>query len=112
MGNLWGKHKMSGVKSNQILLGDCIKLANELEDNSIKLVVTSPPYADAVSYGKDVENYTGSEYVGWLTELFETLYPKVQENGSFVLNINDKIKNKERQTYVFELICSITKNTK
>lgn len=37
----------------KILLGDCKEVLKTLEDNSVDLIVTSPPYADSrsVTYG-------------------------------------------------------------
>jgi DNA modification methylase len=32
----------------EIKIGDCFELIKELPDNSIDLIVTSPPYADIV----------------------------------------------------------------
>ena len=43
--------------------------------------------------------------------MFKNLYRKVKNNGSFILNINDKIDNGFRSTYVYQLIISITKDT-
>lgn len=43
--------KIGSLELNKTHLGDCMKLAKELPDNSVDLVVTSPPYADTVSYG-------------------------------------------------------------
>ena len=37
-----------------ILEGDCFELIKDLPDNSVDLVITSPPYADIVNYGKDI----------------------------------------------------------
>ena len=33
-----------------IRLGDCFELIKDLPDNSVDLVITSPPYADIVNY--------------------------------------------------------------
>lgn len=35
-----------------IIQGDTFDLIKELEDNSVDLVITSPPYSDIVNYGK------------------------------------------------------------
>lgn len=34
-----------------ILTGDCFEVIKDLPDNSVDLVITSPPYADIVNYG-------------------------------------------------------------
>lgn len=100
------------LKKNSLYTGDCIELSEKLADNSIDLVITSPPYADTVKYGEKVKNYNCSQYSEWICELFRVLYRKVKNSGSFILNINDKIENGYRSTYVYELIISICKETK
>ena len=37
-----------------ILHGDCFDLIKEQPDNSVDLVITSPPYADIINYGKNI----------------------------------------------------------
>ena len=74
-------------------------------------MITSPPYADTISYGEKVKIFKSYSYVAWITKLFDVLYSKVKENGSFVLNINDRVSQKLRQTYVYELVLSIISKT-
>lgn len=66
-------------------LGDSLALLRELPDESIDLVVTSPPYA--LHFKKEYGNVAKGEYVSWLKpfgcEIFRVLKPA----GSFVLNI-------------------------
>ena len=38
----------------EIIVGDCFEEIKKLADNSVDLVLTSPPYADIVSYGKNI----------------------------------------------------------
>ena len=45
---------MRNMKVNETHVGDCMELSKKLPDDYIDLVVTSPPYADTVSYGKDI----------------------------------------------------------
>ena len=36
--------------TQRIILGDCLNVLREMADNSVDLVVTSPPYEDARTY--------------------------------------------------------------
>jgi site-specific DNA-methyltransferase (adenine-specific) len=49
--------------THKIVLGDSLKKLQKLEDNSVDLIVTSPPYADArkSTYG----GVQPSQYVEW-----------------------------------------------
>lgn len=102
---------VTGLELNKTHLGDCMELAKKLADNSIDLVVTSPPYADTVSYGKDVKTLPPEKYVDWFLPFFHEAHRFLKDTGSFILNINDKAVNGERDIYVFELITRIVKET-
>lgn len=96
---------------NKTYLGDCMELSKELPKNSIDLVVTSPPYADTVSYGETVKTFGSKNYIDWFLPLFKEANRFLKDTGSFILNINDRILNGERQIYVFELVVRIVRET-
>jgi len=106
---------LGNLELNKTHLGDCMELAKNLPDNSVDLVVTSPPYANTVSYGEatksGVETFNPEHYVDWFLELFHEASRFLKDTGSFILNINDRSTNGERSTYVFELIHRIVKET-
>lgn len=103
--------KIGGLKLNKTHLGDCMKLAKKLPEDSIDLVVTSPPYADTVSYGESVDTFKPENYVDWFLPLFHEAKRFLKDTGSFILNINDRATNGERSIYVFELVTRIVKET-
>ncbi|HLL73695.1 MAG TPA: site-specific DNA-methyltransferase [Pyrinomonadaceae bacterium] len=87
---------------NTLHHGDCLEVLPKLPDASIDLVVTSPPYADS---RKDV--YGGihpDKYVEWFMPIADELKRVLKPEGSFVLNIKERVVNGERHTYVLELI--------
>ncbi|ULH09883.1 site-specific DNA-methyltransferase [Serratia marcescens] len=87
--------------------GDCLNLLTMMDDASVDLIVTSPPYAD-----QRKGTYGGTEpdrYVEWFTPIAEQLHRVLKPTGSFVLNIKEKAVNGERHTYVIELILMMRK---
>ena len=91
----------------KLILGDCTQKLKKLEDSSIDLIFTSPPYAD-----QRKNTYGGihpDKYVEWFlpmtSELLRVLHPK----GTFVLNIKEKVSDGERHIYVMELIIAMRK---
>ena len=76
-----------------ILHGDTLKVLPTLEENSIDLCITSPPYWGLRSYqagdGELGSEPTMEKYLdnlmGWTKEVFRVLKP----SGSFVLNLGD-----------------------
>lgn len=90
-----------------IILGDCKEELKKLEDNSIDLIFTSPPYADQrkTTYG----GIRPDEYVDWFLPISEQLLRVLKPTGTFVLNIKEKVSNGERHTYVMEMIIAMRK---
>jgi site-specific DNA-methyltransferase (adenine-specific) len=88
----------------KIITGNCFDLIKELPDNSVDLVITSPPYADIVNYGKKVSIMKVDDYCNWLLPLFDEIYRVLKPSGSFIMNINDKCVDGYRSTFIFDLI--------
>ncbi|WP_373480921.1 site-specific DNA-methyltransferase [Geminocystis sp.] len=97
---------MLEVKTD-IFLGDCKDILKQLPDNSINLIITSPPYAD-----QRKNTYGGihpKDYVDWFLPISEELLRVLHPSGTFILNIKEKIVDGERSTYVLELILELKK---
>ncbi|MBI2487376.1 MAG: site-specific DNA-methyltransferase [Deltaproteobacteria bacterium] len=91
----------------KLILGDCTKELKKLEEDSIDLIFTSPPYADQRknTYGGIHPN----KYVEWFLPISEELSRVLKPTGTFVLNIKERVVNGERHTYVMELILGMRK---
>ena len=94
-----------------ILTGDCFELIKTLEDNSVDLVITSPPYADIVNYGKNISIKKPKDYCDWILPLFNEIHRVLKPSGSFILNINDNCSNGLRNPFIYELIYRSQKET-
>jgi len=93
--------------STKILQGDSRDVLKTLPDNSVDLVVTSPPYAD-----RRKNTYGGiapEKYVKWFLPISEELLRTLKPTGTFILNIKEKADNGERNAYVLELILALRK---
>lgn len=90
---------------NQILKGDCRNLLQEIPGGSIDFIVTSPPYADnrKGTYG----GIPIKRYVEWFLPISEQLKRVLKPDGSFILNIKERTVNRERGTYVYDLVMSM-----
>ena len=94
-----------------ILTGDCFEVIKTLEDNSVDLVITSPPYADIVNYGKNISIKKPKDYCDWILPLFNEIHRVLKSSGSFILNINDNCSNGLRNPFIYELIYRSQKET-
>ena len=93
--------------SSTVFQGDSAEQLKRLCENSVDLIITSPPYAD-----QRKNTYGGipvHEYVEWFLPVSEQLLRVLRPTGTFVLNIKEKAVNGERSTYVIELILEMRK---
>ena len=76
---------------NKVVQGDCLELIKQLSDNSIDLVITSPPYynpSHKYQRGKGYHysfNYQEPLYL--VIEAMKLLYSKLKEDGIICLNL-------------------------
>ena len=87
---------------NTIILGDCSKVLQKIPSNIVDLIVTSPPYAD--SRKKTYGGINPDDYVQWFLPISKQLYRVLKEDGTFIINIKEKVVNGERHNYVIKLI--------
>jgi site-specific DNA-methyltransferase (adenine-specific) len=95
------------LEVDKIYLGDCREILKVIPENSIDLIVTSPPYAynrKSTYGGVPIEGY-----INWFIPISLELKRVLKPTGSFVLNIKERAVNGERQTYVIELILEMKK---
>lgn len=92
----------------QNITGDCLQVLSQIDDESIDLVMTSPPYADArrSTYGGPPPD----EYVDWFMPISKEIKRVIKPEGTFLVNIKEKVVNGERSTYVMELILAMRKD--
>ena len=72
-------------------VGDCLELVTQLEDNTIDLIITSPPYYNS---GHKYQRANGFHYTAdvgeplyTIEDFFEAVRPKLKEDGVVCLNL-------------------------
>ncbi|SDA36686.1 DNA methylase [Sphingomonas sp. NFR15] len=65
--------------------GDALDLLPTLDDNSVNLVMTSPPFA--LLRKKEYGNEEQRDYIDWLTQFAALVHRKLKADGSFVLDL-------------------------
>ena len=80
---------------NKIINTDCIKGLKQLEENSVDLCVTSPPYNVGIKYDDWDDNMPLDNYMDfareWLTEVYRVLKP----DGRIAVNIPYEVNMKK-----------------
>ena len=66
-------------------VADSLDMLRQMPDDSINLVMTSPPFA--LQRKKEYGNKDQHEYIDWLAEFALLVYQKLQSDGSFVIDL-------------------------
>ncbi|MBN1348456.1 site-specific DNA-methyltransferase [candidate division KSB1 bacterium] len=92
---------------NRIICGDCGEVLQNIPENMVDLIFTSPPYADQrqSTYG----GVKPDEYVDWFMPRTKQFLRVLKPSGTFILNIKERVVNGERHTYVIDLIQQMRK---
>ena len=85
-------------RGGPVLHGDCLDLIPTLEDGSVSLVVTSPPYAE-----QRAGHYAGipeEDYPDFTVQWMDALRPKLTRDGSVLIVIRPHLRGGVISDYV------------
>lgn len=103
------------LKTNEIYLGDTIETMKLIDDKSIQLILTSPPYNSSVR--KDNHKYPGGnyeddlseeDYVNWSLEVFKQYERVLSDTGVIAYNMS---YNTFFPSLIYKVITSVMANT-
>ena len=92
------------TESGYAYVGYSLILLKELSDNSIDIVITSPPFA--LQRQKTYGNVDEAEYVDWLVPFGREVFRVLKDTGSFVLDLGGAYRPKipSRSLYNFRVL--------
>ena len=90
-----------------IYTGDSRRVLKSIPNDSVDLIVTSPPYTDQRrnTYG----GIRPDKYVEWFLPISRQLLRVLKPTGTFILNIKERVVKGERGIYTIELILEMRK---
>ncbi len=85
-------------RGGPVLHGDCLDLIPTLEDGSVSLVVTSPPYAE--QRARHYEGIPEEDYPDFMVQWMDALRPKLTKDGSVLIVIRPHLRGGVISDYV------------
>lgn len=80
---------------NKLVNDDCLKVLKEMKNNSINLLICSPPYYHLRDYGSTLGlEKSVDEYIANLIKIFNEVYRVLTQDGSCWVNIDDTYEDK------------------
>lgn len=91
-------------------VADSRQLLGALQESSVDLVVTSPPYA--LHFKKEYGNVEKQDYVDWFLPFAQGIFRALKPDGSFVLNIGGSFNpgTPTRSLYHFKLLVALVES--
>ena len=95
------------TKRGSAYIGDSILLLRELPDESVDLVLTSPPFA--LRRQKSYGNVEETEYVAWIKPFSREILRILKKSGSFVLDLGGAYRAgvPSRSLYNFRVLLTL-----
>ena len=75
-----------GIEINKIHNLDCIKGMKQIKDNSIDLIVTSPPYNIGIDYDVYSDYMEWEQYLEWCKQWLSECYRILKNDGRICIN--------------------------
>ena len=72
---------------NKIINGDVLKVLEKIPNNTVHLVITSPPYNVGKNYDSHNDKMNYGEYLNWLNKVWIEIKRVLVPGGRFCLNI-------------------------
>jgi site-specific DNA-methyltransferase (adenine-specific) len=94
------------IHTVDIFFGDSREVLSKFPDGYFNLIMTSPPYADARK--NHYESIHPDNFVDFFLTFHEEFWRVLADDGSFILNIKDKVIDGQRHRYVWKTIMELT----
>jgi site-specific DNA-methyltransferase (adenine-specific) len=85
----------------KIVNGDCIEVMKTMEEGSVDLIVTSPPYGVGIDYDVHEDDMVWEEYVKFTYSWMEQAYRVLKDDGRIALNIPYEINRQAKGGRIF-----------
>ena len=97
---------------NKILIGNCLEQMKKIENSSISLIVTSPPYNIKKKYGAYKDDLTMEGWKELIDKVFVEAKRILKPNGSFFLNVSPVPDSKTKKSFHLMLYVIILEKIK
>jgi len=87
----------------KIVNGDCREVMKTMEEGSVDLIVTSPPYGVGIEYDVHEDDMVWEEYEKFTKSWLEQAYRVLKDDGRIALNIPYEINRQSKGGRIFML---------
>lgn len=92
---------MNELNNNFIICGDALSALKKIRDNSVHMVITSPPYNVAHNYDNFNDDMSEKEYNKFILAILKQLHRVLVSGGRLAINVPFAVKNKNNKKVTF-----------
>ncbi len=81
------------IGQQKVILNDCLTEMRLMTEESVDVVVTSPPYNLGINYNTYEDNIPFKDYWAWIFVILKNIYWKLKPEGSMFLNVGGSCKH-------------------
>lgn len=85
----------------KVVNGDCIEVMKTMEEGSVDLIVTSPPYGVGIDYDVHEDDMVWEEYVKFTYSWMEQAFKVLKDDGRIAINIPYEINRQAKGGRIF-----------
>ena len=78
---------------NEIICNDALKALKDIDDNSVDIVLTSPPYNFDMEYDEHDDKDDNLKYIDTLVNIFNECKRTLKDGGRLIINIQPNYKD-------------------
>jgi site-specific DNA-methyltransferase (adenine-specific) len=103
------------IELNKVYNEDCFITISKIEDESLDLVLTDPPYGDGIGYGRKGKEILNNKDESINYKFLDAIFPKMKNDTSLYLFSNHKFVNQIKDYavsigYNYRMLCIMVKN--
>ncbi len=87
--------------TNTIINGDCREVMKKIGENTVDLIVTSPPYGVGIDYDVHDDDMVSGDYFNFTREWLTEAYRVLKDDGRIALNIPYEINRQSKGGRIF-----------
>ena len=81
------------IDRQEIILGDCLEVLENIKDKTIDIILSSPPYNLGIKYNYYNDKKSNANYLKWLQSIFVHIKRALRDDGSIFLNVGGSSAN-------------------
>jgi len=92
------------IELNKVYNEDCLNTLSKIEDNTIDLIVTSPPYNIGIDYDAYDDNMKWKDYMDWIKSWMTECYRVLKPDGRICINHYINFQDRQDKVSRFPLM--------